>query len=237
LLVSADVLVVDPSISADPWIGDLRTGSVTSFGDLAAAGGGVEPYFDKYTLVNSIVFTTRRQYRNGASLPIPEYWVGEGTDARRIGSDLENLATDGQTMVFARDGNVYASPFATDPAQLVPRLLFSNLPDYRGAYGTILANGWVVSLFYVTDIENGLPIDSWMVAIRIEDGAAYRMAAPSNALGQWLFIRAYPGESELWAAVEHTKAPGNTLPPDPPNTILRIPYSSMTMIQARAPEM
>jgi hypothetical protein len=232
LLVSSDVLVADPAVGGDAWIGNLHTGSVTSFGDLAGAAGGAEPYFQKHTVVNSKVFTSRRQFPNGRAVAIPEYWVGEGADARQIGNDLGELTTDGETMVYARDGSVYASPFATDPALLAPRLLFSNFPEYIDAHDTIMANGWVAALFHVDDIDTSLPVDdSWIVVIRIEDGAAYRMSAPSSALGRFLFTRAYPGETELWAAVEHTVAPANT------NTILRIPYSSMTVIQARAPDM
>jgi hypothetical protein len=226
LLVSAEVLVVDPALSGDALIGDLRTMSVTSFGDLTGAAGGASAYSDKLAVASDIVFTRRSEYRNGPSLPVPEYWVGQGDEARWMGNDL-GLATDGKTMVYARDGNVYASLFTTDTASLVPRLLFANFPDYVDGHDHILANGWVASLFHVRDIETGLLSDSWIVAIRIEDGATYRMAAPSSAQGRLVFFRAYPGESELWAAAEDMTT----------NTILRIPYSSMTMIQAHAPEM
>ncbi len=167
-----------------------------------------------------------------------EWHVFEDGIARRLlGGPTTNVpvfATDGTTMVWqqGRDPegsgfftkwkyDLYAAPYATDPAKLTPRLLMSDTPATLGQF--VAANGWLSGSHYRD--ETGKPRDRDGVVVRLSDGEVRAIDFP-NYVGPGL--KSFPGEDELWMA---QTGGGNTNA----STILRVPYEALPVIQAAAP--
>lgn len=151
--------------------------------------------------------------------------------------DIQALVTDGKVIIWKEGRDpvpqsngsvifqhyaVYESPYTTDPSKLVPHLLLAGVDH---SYGDLhLANGFLEASYYVQLVPKK---HTGEIVVRLSDGRAWRSILPDNmnwCLGQ------YPGESELWGAVTSTPVIGYG------QTLARVPYSAMQVIQDSAPD-
>ena len=114
--------------------------------------------------------------------------------------------------------NLYIAPFSTSGAEVVAarRLL---LPDQRVAYMR-MANGYVSAVFF----SDAAFHDYGALVVRLSDGRAWRSILPDQTYG----LLTFPGDTELWGAISYGRK-------SEARTVLRIPYSSMELVQAAMP--
>lgn len=233
--VSSKVLAFD--YSGSQVIGYMGNGQVVEFEKLAAAPPGDYPESDSF---GDVVFVKKLSIP--ADAPMYSEWFSyeDGQLVHLLGgpdSDILALGTDGKHIIWSRGRDpsgvglfetrwtydLYVSPFATKPEDLQPRLLYRDLP--QGWTSLRVANGWVVSSPHRV-VPPDQPTQTEVFLMRIADGKAYNMDLPDN----WNFgFTVYPGVDELWAPATPTAATGDV------QTVLRIPYSSMTVLQEQGP--
>lgn len=153
------------------------------------------------------------------------------------GREISVLATDGKLIVWKEgsdpvpqpDGSVayfhfklYSSPFTTEPAALEPRLLVTDVP--RDFSWLRMANGFVSGIYSVK--KKPTPETAALV-IRLSDGRAWVSDLPDNY--NWS-ERTFPGTTELWGGVTPSPSIGYA------ETLARVPYSAMKVLQASAPD-
>jgi hypothetical protein len=167
-----------------------------------------------------------------------DWWIYQGGElSPYLGAPDRNifdLVTDGGVMVwidasqpFINDGggkeftrwDVYKAPFTTDPAKLAPQLLVPDVPP--GIYWMQLQNGYASGVYYRDASLPATPTDAFVV--RVADGWAAKSELPKPY--SWGSIT-FPGPTELWGGARVT---------DKAETLIRVPYTSMQVIQTATP--
>lgn len=210
--LSSRLVAVD--FTGDVALGDLTTGTSTYARELPGMAPGQYAYA---SLIGGTAFLKRSAFGKG------EWWVWDGTTARHLVGDAagsvnaDKLATDGEHLVWKEtrevapgsyEVKVFASPYTTDAAALQRRLVLDAAP--LNFWELRVAHGWLVGTYEAAPPS---PANTAIV-IRLSDGRA--LTTPNRLTGV-----AYPGSDALYTIVGGP---------------VRIPYTSMTVLQDRAPD-
>jgi hypothetical protein len=232
LWFSRDLIVAD--FSGSIGIGDTRSGEAIEINEHAT---GLAGSYNEAQVVGRTVFASR--YTGDRS----EWFViEEGRIRPFLGDeqhDVDFLVTDGETIVFKQGVDPYDSPagslrrrlyarydlyrarYTADPASLAPELLMRDVAP--GLYHARLANGYLAAS-YLTAHE---PREGGAMVVRVADGRAWMAQVPPG--WSWGY-RLFPSATELWGAVTRYYAASKY------ETILRMPYEQMSVVQNAAPE-
>lgn len=225
--LSSELAAID--LSGDLLIGQLKTGDITRASRLPGAPTG----------------QLARARLNGAAAFVAR-WTGSGSDwwlvrgqeiAPFLGDasdDIDDLATDGQVLVWKRGTEPVAAPlgsprpviyqrydlmtaaYTEDPSQLKPQLLLPNIPKTLGYLR--LANGYVTGTYYIPSVT---PQRAGALVVRLADGEARESELSSEM--NWGF-GVFSTATEIWGAV--TASPLVRF-----ETYARAPYASMRVVQ------
>ncbi len=211
-------------------IGRIKTGQTFLLSDLDAGPQGGQTGFAQVT--GDAVFFDHFDGQQS------DWWVYNNDSVRPFlgGADvnIRLLATDGQWLVwhqgtqpYIQNGqktfsryDLYWSPYTTDAASLQPKLLLANTTPDVGE--PTMRNGYFAAMYHT----HWAPDTSAAIVVRMSDGKAWRSILPEGY--SWCDTQ-YPASDELWGPA--TKgALGNG------QTVVRVPYSSMEVIQAGFPD-
>ena len=119
--------------------------------------------------------------------------------------------------------DLYWSPYTTDPASIHRKLLLPNVP--LGLGNAAMRNGFVVGNY--TYNWPAVPAAFGVIVARLSDGVAWRSILPEAY--NWAELQ-YPAADELWGTITTTTQIASG------QTVLRIPYTSMEVIQTGFPD-
>jgi hypothetical protein len=224
---------------ANPLLGRLAIGSIATqsvaFADKLPGAPGM---LSSAEVVGDVVFA---RWNKGIG---NEWWIFANDTFSpflgEAGKDVFLLASDGTVIVWLEGSepvdsgsgvvfsryDLYRAKFVTDSALLTRELLVAKVrPDLStySTYGPLaLANGFVTFTYTVE-----LPVKKTdALVVRLSDGRAWRSKLPDDY--QW-GASVFAGPDELWGAASAGSVVGGA------ETIVRIPYASMELLQTSPP--